>query len=294
MIFEFFQKTFILFKKLSFSSKLFRTPAPYIAMKNIYFKLTIILIVSVHFICCADRFPSSYILEFPETPEPWVSLLGKPHWQLEWLGANGKKQTRYCPPDRHKTIEIELPVTWTNPVTAWPYWPEYNLTPGVFKPAGVLFPFDVKNDRLCLSWEAGADTVFYWELAFANRNNYSRLPANFDWPRFRELFKTGVLNEAVCKDPWLINWRPVAERTVSGNFDRRRLVAEPAISRTIPVPAGTWYGTSPFAMPIIFTEADIKNNGGAVFPVRSGINVWISEKGILRVNTGAWIFVEWE
>ncbi|MCL2759631.1 MAG: hypothetical protein FWD22_05415 [Treponema sp.] len=263
-------------------------------MKNIYFKLTIIFIVSVQLICCADRFPSSYMLEFPETPEPWVLLLGEPHWRLEWLNVNGLKQIGDYPPGLHKSLEIELPVTWANPVTAWPYWPEHNLNPGVFKPAGTLFPFDVKGSSLSLSWNAGPDTVFYWELAFTNEGNYSRLPANFDWPRFRELFRSDVLAEAVREDPWLIDWRSVAERTSSGNFDRRRLVPEPVSTRTIPVPAGTWYGTSPFAKPLVFTVIETLNNGGVVFPVRSGINVWISTKGILRISTAAWFFIEWE
>jgi len=257
-------------------------------MKTLYFKLTILFIVSVQLISCADRFPSSYKLEFPETPEPWVSLLGEPHWRLEWLNADGEKQVKICPPrDSQNKIELELPVTWTNPVTAWPYWPEHNLFQGQFKPAGALFPFDVNGDYLNLSWEAGHDTVFYWELALANEKDYSKVPANFDWVRFRELFTAKTLSEAVCEDPWLPDWRYIAEKTITSGFDRRRITAEAAVPVSIPVFEGPWYGTSPFAKPVLAEKGEIP-----VFPVRSDVNVWISGSGILRISGKTWIFTE--
>jgi len=244
--------------------------------------------MSAQLISCADRFPSCYKLEFPETPEPWVSLLGEPHWRLEWLNANGQKQFKDCPPrSSQNTIEIELPITWTNPVTAWPYWQEYNLFAGVFKPAGALFPFDVKGDYLSLSWEAGADTVFYWEMALVNKNDNSKIPANFDWVKFRELFSAKTLDEAVCEDPWLPDWRYAAEKTITSNFDRRRITAEAVVPLSIPVFEGPWYGTSPFAEPILFEKSKIP-----AFPVRSGVNAWVSTGGILRVSGKTWILTE--
>jgi hypothetical protein len=262
--------------------------APYINMKSFYFKLAIVFVVSVQLICCADKFPSRYVLELPKTPQSWVSLLGEPYWLVEWIDPGGQKKSMNIIP--YYSLEIELPVTWANPVTAWPYWPKHNLIPGLFKPAGTLFPFDAKDRRLSLSWEAGPDTIFYWELVLANLNkqNDSRMPANFDWPRFRELFKINVLNKAVSEDPWLINWRSVAERTASGNFDRRRLVSENIELKTIPVSGGPWYGTSPFAKPLVFAEGDTP-----VFPVLPGVNVWVSAEGILKVNGDTWVFIEW-
>ena len=259
---------------------------PYIVMKNILFKFTFVLVVFALLICCADRFPGSYVLEMPKTPEIWVKLLGEPHWQIEWVNPGGQKNMTDIAP--YSSLEIDLPVTWTNPVTAWPYWPEHNLIPGFFKPAGALFPFDAKNGKLCLSWEAGPDTIFYWELVIAGGQDSSRIPAKFDWPRFRELFKTATLNEAVRIDPWLVNWRSVAERTVSGNFDSRRLVPEAANLMNIPVPAGFWYGSSPFAKPHFFSAGE-----NSKFPIRPGINVWISVDGILRVNGDVWVFTEY-
>jgi hypothetical protein len=225
-------------------------------------------------------------------------LLGEPHWRIEWFDQNGQRRTADILPS--KTYEIDLPATWTNPITAWPYWPGHNLIPGLFKPAGALFPFDVSDQKrsdggnLCLSWKAGHDTVFYHELALICDGGVKN-PANFDWPRFRELFKSGVLNEAVCKDPWLIDWHFVAEKTMESSFDRRRLVPESVQSVNIPVTPGPWYGTSPFAEALIFSEDETP-----VFPVRSlasaggGVNVWLSAEGILRCSGKTWIFTAWE
>jgi len=261
-------------------------------MKNFFYKpklkqVFLILALAHLLACCADQFPSSYILNLPEPPSAWVSLLGAPHWRLEWINRDGQKQMVDYPPGSCGGIEIEIPITWTNPVTAWPYWPAHNLHPNTFKPCGALFPLDAKNGKLRLNWEAGVDTIFYWELAHANNQNDSKSPSYFDWSRFRELFESETLSEAVREDRWVVNWRTVAERTISSNFDRRRIVSEAAQLKHIPVPAGTWYGASPFAKPLVFTERE-----QPVFPVRPGLNVWISAKGILRVNGNTWVFSE--
>ena len=258
-------------------------------MKINLLKLTWALVLGLQFTGCGDHLSSGYVLEFPDLPDSWAALLGEPNWRVEWFDSGGKKQMAdiLAEGSGKQGLKIELPVTWANPVSAWPYWPGFNLIPGIFKPAGALFPFDVRGSRLRLSWEAGPDAFFYWELTRANEENYSRLPANFDWLRFRSLFKDDVLSEAVREDPWLINWRFVAERTISGTFDRRRLVPEAAKNKVIPVSAGIWFGASPFAQPLFFEE-----NEPRTFPVRasSGINVWISEEGILRVNGDVWVF----
>jgi len=250
------------------------------------------LALTLVFASCAERSPSGYILEFPEVPAAWVYLLGEPHWRLEWINPEGQKQTADYPPagnGKIEGIEIEIPITWTNPVTAWPYWPGFNLPPNTFKPAGVLFPFDTNGNYLDLTWEAGPDTVFFWELALASSENTVRNPANFDWPRFRELFKSETMNEAVRQDPWLVNWRSLAERTIASNFDRRRIVPEAVQLREFSVPKVTWYSTSPFAEPVAFTDEEPQ-----FFPVRPGLNIWISTEGILRVNGNSWVFSAWK
>ena len=272
-------------------------------MKQLFFRLLIVLIVPLQMVCCRDFTPDRYVLALPEAPQPWVSLLGEPHWRLEWMGTDGQRQIADILPEQTSNrgfVEIELPVTWANPVMAWPYWPEHSLYPGLFMPAGALFPFDTVKELLNLSWKAGVNAAFYKELAVAassnaNGNNETRIPANFDWPRFQELFETeGTLNEFVQKDPWLVDWQSVAERTIASGFDRRRLVPQAVSSMAIPVHGGPWFGASPFADPLEFPQSETP-----VFPVRSGINVWISAKGILRYtkNEGsgqAWVFMPWE
>jgi hypothetical protein len=251
-------------------------------MKSKLIKLTVIIITVLQLICCKDRFSMVYTLVLPKIPDNWVLILGEPHWKVEFLDNDGRKREKYLLPGQN--TEIELPVTWTNPVTAWPYWPDSELIPYFFKPAGALFPFDVSGNLLCLSWEAGSDSVFYWELAFANDQDVTKAPANFDWLRFRELFKTDVLSSAVIKDPWLIDWRFVAEKTIDSNFDRRRLVPQTTEPLNVPVSAGPWFGTSPYSEPLFFDEKVMP-----VFPVHSGINVWVSSQGILRINGKTWV-----
>jgi hypothetical protein len=254
-------------------------------MKINYFKLTIVFVLTLQLACCGDLSPSKYVLKLPNPPEIWVSLLGEPCWRVEWFAPNGQKQTADL--QSAGNFEVELPVTWTNPVIAWPYWPAYNLNPGLFMPAGALFPFDIEENTLKLSWEAGADVVFYMELALAcaNEQKPSKTPVNFDWPRFRGLFHDETLGNEVRKDPWLVNWRSVAEKTVSSSFDKRRLVPEKTESMNLPVPSGPWYGTSPFAKPLLFDDkADV------TFKTRPGINLWVSADGILRVNGKTWVF----
>jgi hypothetical protein len=251
-------------------------------MKLFNFKL-LALLLTLPFVCCRDFTPSVYDVVLPDVPETWVSLLGEPHWRLEWLDKSGSRRTADILPG--KSMQIEIPVTWANPVTARPYWPDKNLPAGIFKPAGALFPFDADGGRLCLSWKAGPDTVFYWELAFAGGQSALKIPANFDWSRFRELFNEEALSEAVRRDPWLVDWRSAAEKTMSSSFDRRRLVPEAAESVAIPVGGDPWYGTSPFSAPLYFEKGKTP-----LFPVRPGLNVWISPNGILRVSGKTWIF----
>jgi len=244
----------------------------------------VLIVLALLFSCCADR-SSVYTLELPPTPQAWVSILGEPCWRVEWLSPEGRKQSADITPGG--SLQVELPSTWASPVTARPYWPGLNLYAGLFMPVGALFPFDVSKDRLRMSWEAGLDADFFWELAYAGNSNNSKNPANFDWQRFRDLFTSGVLDAAVVKDPWLVDWRSVAEKTVNGNFVRRNLVPQSTSSMNIPVPGGPWYGTSPFAEPLYFEEEEPS------FPIRPGLNVWISREGLLRVDGMVWIFKEY-
>jgi len=249
-------------------------------MKSLFLKFAVVFALVMQFTNCG-RDSLMYKLELPDPPQIWVSLLGEPHWRIEWLSPDGQRRQKDIPPG--KTTEIEIPVTWTNPVTAYPWWPSHNLIPGLFKPAGALFPYDVSENRLRLTWEGGIDTVFFMELAYANSEQKTKIPSNFDWVRFRELFNSETLSEAVRNDPWLIDWRYVAEKTISGNFDRRRLVPQTTEAITVPLSARVWYGTSPFSEPLLFAEGE-----PLVFKAHTGINAWISVEGILRCDGKVW------
>jgi len=297
-----------------FSGKQESICAPYIYMKTKIFNLTsarcpglkcsgrlttarlpgklAIIALALQLTCCGDSYSSRYTLEFPRAPQTWVSLLGEPHWRVEWFSPDGGNQTADILPGG--SLQIELPATWANPVSAWPYWPSHNLITGLFMPAGALFPFDVSGNSLRLSWEAGPDAVFYRELSgFAELANSvtqagdesKKKPANFDWLRFRELLQSENINTAARQNPWLVDWRFVAEKTIEANFDSRRLVPQTADPVSIPVPSGPWYGSSPFASPLAFAENETPS-----FPVRPGLNVWICREGILRVNGKTWMF----
>jgi hypothetical protein len=237
---------------------------------------------------------SGYTLRFPAIPPAWASLLGDPSWRVEWLNPAGEQETTTVRDG--KKPEISLPETWTNPVSAWPYWPDKGIGPGVFKPAGALFPFDVSGNSIVLSWRCGVDAVLYWELAgaageadiAASRAAVPRLPQNFNWPRFRDLFtEEGGINADVLGDPWLADWASIAAKIVQSGFDKRRLTPEARKELSVPVGPGPWIGVSPFSEPLLF-------EGQPVFPVRERPDTWVSAGGLLRCTQKAWIFLPWE
>jgi hypothetical protein len=150
----------------------------------------------------------------------------------------------------------------------------------------------------------GVDAVLYWELGNASagepgtQSSVPRMPWNFNWPRFRGLFTDVSVNAQFRADPWLADWPSIAEKIWLSGFDKRRLVPQAREELPVPVAPGPWIGPSPFAAPLYFT-------GGPVFPVRtpasgsppgvSGpVDTWVCAEGILRCNSNAWIFLEFE
>jgi hypothetical protein len=234
----------------------------------------------------------------PDIPPAWETMLGNPEWRLEWLNSSGEKtETRIQSGDR---AEIAPPESWASPVSAWPCWPGRGIGPGTFRPAGAIFPFDVADGTVTLSWQGGVDAVLYWELAAAaedtgdaeaagTRAAVPRLPQLFNWPRFRELFaEESGIKEEVRLDPWLADWRAIAIKIAASGFDKRRLVS--VVRKKLPVPAagpGPWAGSSPFAEPLLF-------EGPPEFPVRETPDTWVSKEGILRCTTQTWILLPWE
>ena len=233
--------------------------------------------------CGESLLDSRYALELPELPDAWEAVLGSPSWQVEWVSDKGRKERITV----QGSTAIFLPQTWASAVLALPFWPEKGIGPGIFRPAGAIFPFDASGGTLVLSWQGGIDAYLFWELAQIAGNGGAagiRMPHNFNWPRFRGLFADPSLNADVRADPWLADWNNIAARIVQSGFDRRRLVPEARTSLQVPVGPGPWVGTSPFTAPLLF-------EGIPAFPVRQAADTWVSSEGILRCNTETWILL---
>ena len=229
---------------------------------------------------------SSYRPVLPELPGHWKEILGAPRWRLEWISEGGTWQewegsSGQLPPG------LSLIQEWTTPVLAWPFWPARDLLPGVMRPAGALFPWDVNGDLLTLSWEGGAAAIFWKELAAADRTTTAaegRLPWYLDWPCFRELVKSGNIPEAVRQDPWLADWKSIAQRTVQSGFDRRRIVSRSFTEITIPGLGGRWIGSSPFAPPL-----DAAPDGPLYLKTADTPDTWVSSGAVLKCSTTGWV-----
>jgi hypothetical protein len=239
---------------------------------------------------------SSFALELPVLPQAWEDVLGSPNWRIEWINEDGRKETTTV--QGNGGLNISPPQTWVSAVSAFPFWPQKGVGPGIFKPAGAIFPYDVSGGSLVLSWQGGVDAALYWELARAyggaaqeaaeespERAAVARLPMNFNWPRFRRLFDDPSLNAEVRADPWLADWAGIAAKIVLSGFDKRRLVPEARSALTVPVGPGPWIGASPFAAPLIFETTP-------VFSVRPTADTWVSKEGLLRCNSETWIFIQ--
>jgi hypothetical protein len=253
---------------------------------------------------CGEPLPDSgFDLIMPPVSPAWVEILGLPAWRVQWINPRGEWETMETGSRQGGAagrIEaawsgfrgIDLPVSSAIPVLAWPFWPDLNIPPGDFHPAGAIFPFDVSGGDLILSWEGGVAAFFYRALAeAAGAGSPSqaalRRPGNFDWPRFRELFQDQSLKESFRADPWTADWELIARETVETGFDKRRLVSVPRDELTVSVHPGPWISSSPFAEPLFFGEDT------PVFPVSPGIepDTWYSGAGILRCAGRVWVFI---
>ena len=246
---------------------------------------------------------SSFALELPALPRAWEDVLGSPCWRIEWVNGDGRKEAMTV--QGKGGCNISPPQTWVSAVSAFPFWPEKGLGPGIFKPAGAIFPYDASGGNLVLSWQGGVDVVLYWEMvkvcgtgqesgeesseraAGPERAAVTRLPMNFNWPRFRRLFDDPSLNADVRADPWLADWAGIAAKIVKSGFDKRRLVPEARNALEVQVGPGPWIGASPFAAPLYFETTP-------VFQVGQTSDTWVSKEGLLRCNKKAWIYRNWE
>jgi hypothetical protein len=245
---------------------------------------------------CNPVLPASYPVDLPVPPPLWTDLLGPPSWRLEWVDGGGELRLRELAPGRG--TEIEALQEWASPALAYPCWPDRGIPPGIFRPAGAIFPYDVREGRIRLSWEAGPEARFYWELAAAwteyaeaglsPRN--TRQGRYFDWPRFRELMRGPDIPEAIRRDPWLADWRSIAVSTVRSGFDRRRIKEPVREDLSITVPQeGPWIGNSPFA-----EQKNWEAGAGLILQVTDSVDTYIAPGGLLRVSKGAWIWLPWD
>ena len=255
------------------------------------FYIVNLLAAYLFFTGCSEAFsPPLYSLKFPQIPEQWECILGSPHWKIEWLNSKGQRKSMIL--NDTSNIRINIASNLSNALIAMPFWPEKGIDAGVFKPAGAIFPFDVSGKNLVLNWLGGVEAVLYRELASAlnpedENTVILRQPQYFDWPRFRLLFNDTSVNGDFRKDPWLADLQNIALKIVQSGFDKRRLIPENRSSLKVPVGPGPWIGTSPFSEPLLFEDSP-------VFPVLAATDTWVSKEGVLRCNTQAWIFIEFD
>jgi hypothetical protein len=249
-------------------------------MKRIYFVCLFCPLLSLG--ACKDPpIEKYYALSLPALPAPWEEILGEPLWRLEWIDGEGREEVREGP--GAALPDLSLMQEWSSPVIAWPYWPGKKLVPGDMKPAGAIFPWDVSDGRIVLSWKAGVDAFLWRKLAAGTAGN--RRPWYFDWPRFRELLQSAVLNEAVRLDPWQVDWDAFAVKTLESGFYRSRITPRPVTELTIPGRGGYWIGSSPFSLPL-----DFPPGGPLILPAGEAVETWVSSEGVLRCGGDTWFF----
>jgi hypothetical protein len=229
----------------------------------------------------------SYRLKLPPLPDAWLEILGEAAWHIEWVGEDGViRSVEKLPGGRLPSANIMQ--NWTTPVSAWPYWPEKGIKHGIMKPAGAIFPLDVSGSSIELSWNGGVDAVFFWELAALD--NEKRLPHNFNWKRFRELFSGAELPEDVLDNPWIAGWKDIALKTATSGFDRRRIVSQLSSALSITIPAnGPWIGVSPF-MP----ASDWQKSQTVFIKLGSQVESYFCATGTLHCSPTTWTWLQYD
>jgi len=261
-------------------------------MKHVIFsiisRLSILAILAFLAGCDINPILHSYRPILPDPPGHWETVLGKPHWRLEWVDEKG------CWRDCSVTPGAEAPgispgPEWTTAIFAWPFWPDRDLEAFMMKPAGALYPWDVSGDRILLSWEGGVEAFFWKEMAgteHAASAAEGRLPWFFDWLRFRDLlYESENIAIAVRQDPWLADWKEIARKTVQSGFDRRRIAARKCTVFTVPGMAGFWINSSPFALPF-----EVPPGGSLTLNVWDNPDTWVSKAGVLKCSSAGWVW----
>ena len=251
-------------------------------MKTPYFLLPILAVLSAS--CGGSPLPESYLVKFPVVPSLWTEVLGENQWRLDYYDSQGIFRQAEIAGNSASGAAIDILKEWPNPVLAWPYWPEKDILAGLFYPAGAMYPFDSAGGAIALRWEAGAEAYFYRELDKAQELNTgtNRKPAYFDWKRFRSFFGEETAEE-LRNDPWLANWKDIAEKTVRSGFRKSYVRVENRTAKEITIPhAGPWLCASPFKKPEIWEKEEI-----VIFPVSSRPEILVCPDGRLNVSTNS-------
>jgi len=212
---------------------------------------------------------------FPEPPAQW--MLGVPCWRLEWYDPTGKLQSAEV---SGNGADIEILTRWPNGILAWPYWPEKGLAAGMLYPAGAMYPLDAGGSSINLSWAGGIDACLYREMdKHRPLNTANRVPEYFDWKRFRALLRE-TAPEDLRADPWLADWKDIAERIVRSGFRQSLLKAEKRSGAGIVLPHdGPWMGASSFMPPQSWQEGE-----KVLLPLGARPEILICPGGMLSVS----------
>ena len=247
--------------------------------------LFLLFLISIGLSACGPSpLPDYYLVQLPRSPASRTELLGEPQWRLEWYDSGGELQQKEI---IGISAKIEILIEWPSAVLAWPSWPEKGLPAGYFYPAGAIFPLDVNGETIILNWKAGAEAYFYRELDNIRiQNTANRIPEYFDWKRFRSLLREETPEE-LRMDPWLADWKDIAERTVRSGFRRSYVRAENRTNTEITVPhAGPWFGASPFSSIKLWEEGE-----NIIFPLSARPEIFVCSGGMfsVSVNNRLWI-----
>ncbi|MDR0598709.1 MAG: hypothetical protein LBG84_01325 [Treponema sp.] len=249
-----------------------------------------LLILGLLASCGEDPLPERFHPVFPPAPVLRAELLGPPRWRLEWYDPGGGRRSAEWtggePPG------LNLLSQWPSPVLAWPHWPEKGLPPGLFPPAGAIFPFDARGKTLTLSWRGGVEANFYQELAEAQTlagADPRRHPRYFDWKRFRALLREEAAEE-LRADPWRAGWREIAEKTALSGFRKSLVKTETRTILELRIPHdGPWLSASPFQ------EAAPWNAGDPVsLALTPRPELYLSPGGILSLSSRGWVWKPWD
>ncbi len=225
----------------------------------------------------------SYAVVLPDIPRDWEAVLGKPLWRIEWVDPKGNWRT--IREQETRVFHLEICSSRVNPVIAYPHWPNRKITPGMFYPAGGLFPLDTQGDTLRLDWQGGVDARFFMLLSGLDGGG-KRSPEILDWPRFRTLLREGPVSSGVKADPWIVDWELAAQKIVRSGFDKRYLVSRTFTDMKIPIPeGGTWISPSPFGESRYWETGETMGLKASESPAR-----YYSENGVIVYTSKTWSY----